>query len=204
MPTGGLDRILLGVTPANPEVIYALIAKSDAGFYGFYKSTDAGDSWTTALDCPDPSNTGCNILGRDIDGTSDGGQSWYDMSLAISLTNENLIYAGGINLWTSNNGGQSWSIEASSGSGNYAYMHVDQHALEYNPINNNLYAGNDGGFYKYLDNLNTWTDISDGLEISQFYRLGLSKSNSNILVSGAQDNGTERLSSSGSHSFALK
>jgi len=42
-----------------------------------------------------------------------------------------------------------------------------------------------------------WTDISDGLEISQFYRLGLSKSNSNILVSGAQDNGTERLSSSG-------
>ena len=197
LPTGGLDRILLGVTPANPEVVYALIAKSDAGFYGFYKSSDAGDTWTTALDCPDPSNTGCNILGRKTNGTSDGGQSWYDMSLAISLTNENLIYAGGINLWKSNNGGQSWSIEASSGSGNYAYMHVDQHALEFNPINNTLYAGNDGGFYKYLDNLNTWTDISDGLEISQFYRLGLSKSNSNILVSGAQDNGTERLSSSG-------
>ena len=197
MPTGGLSRILLGVTPASPEVDYALIAKSATGFYGFYKSSDAGDTWTTALDCPDPSNTGCNILGRKTDGTSDGGQSWYDMSLAISLTNENLIYAGGINLWKSNNGGQSWSIEASSGSGNYAYMHVDQHALEFNPINNTLYAGNDGGFYKYLDNLNIWTDISDGLEISQFYRLGLSKSNSNILVSGAQDNGTERLSSSG-------
>ena len=37
LPTGGLDRILLGVTPDNPDVVYALIAKSDAGFYGFYK-----------------------------------------------------------------------------------------------------------------------------------------------------------------------
>mgnify|MGYP006168431539 FL=1 len=196
LPTGGLDRILLGVTQDNPDVVYALIAKSDAGFYGFYKSVDSGDTWSTQFDCPDP-NTGCNILGRKTDGTSEGGQSWYDMSLAISPTDENIIYAGGIALWESSDGGQNWNIEASSGSGNYAYMHVDQHALEYNPINNTLYAGNDGGFYKYVDFLNDWVDISDGLEISQFYRLGLSKSNSNIIVAGAQDNGTERLSSSG-------
>ena len=196
LPTGGLDRILLGVTPDNPDVLYALIAKSDAGFYGFYKSNDEGVSWSTQYDCPDPNN-GCNILGRKTDGTSTGGQSWYDMSLAISPINENIIYAGGIALWESNDGGQSWNIEASSGSGSYAYMHVDQHALEYNPINNSLYAGNDGGIYKYVDFLNDWVDISDGLEISQFYRLGISKSNSDILVAGAQDNGTERLSSNG-------
>ncbi len=194
LPTGGLDRILLGVTPDNPDVVYALIAKSDAGFYGFYKSNDEGVSWSTQYDCPDPNN-GCNILGRKTDGTSVGGQSWYDMSLAISPIDENIIYAGGIALWESNNGGLNWNIEASSGSGSYAYMHVDQHTLEYNPINNSLYAGNDGGIYKYVDFLNDWVDISDGLEISQFYRLGISKSNSDILVAGAQDNGTERLSS---------
>ena len=193
LPTGGLDRILLGVTQDNPDAVYALIAKSDAGFYGFYKSVNSGDTWSTQFDCPDP-NTGCNILGRKTDGTSEGGQSWYDMSLAISPTDENIIYAGGIALWESSDGGQNWNIEASSGSGSYAYMHVDQHALEYNPINNALYAGNDGGIYKYVDFLNDWVDISDGLEISQFYRLGLSKSHSDILVAGAQDNGTERLS----------
>ena len=44
-----------------------------------------------------------------------------------------------------------------------------------------------------MENLNTWVDISDGLEISQFYNLGLSKSNPNRLVAGAQDNGTEML-----------
>ena len=72
-------------------------------------------------------------------------------------------------------------------------MHVDQHAFEFNPLNNIAYAGNDGGFYKYVDNLNTWIDLSDGLEISQFYKLGLSKSNPNRIVAGAQDNGTEML-----------
>ena len=51
-------------------------------------------------------------------------------------------------------------------------MHVDQHCLEFHPITNVPYAGNDGGLYKYLDNLNNWIDISDGLEISQFYKLG--------------------------------
>ena len=56
-------------------------------------------------------------------------------------------------------------------------MHVDQHAFEFNPHTHVAYAGNDGGIYKYLDNLNTWVDISDGLEISQFYNLGLSRSN---------------------------
>mgnify|MGYP004308494225 CR=1 FL=1 len=44
-----------------------------------------------------------------------------------------------------------------------------------------------------MDNLNTWVDISDGLEISQFYRLGRSQSNADRLVAGAQDNGTEML-----------
>ena len=47
-----------------------------------------------------------------------------------------------------------------------------------------------------MSNLNSWIDISDGLEISQFYNLGLSKSNPNKLVAGAQDNGTEMLTNS--------
>ena len=75
-------------------------------------------------------------------------------------------------------------------------MHVDQHAFEFNPHTHVAYAGNDGGFYKYMENLNKWVDISDGLEISQFYNLGLSQSNPNRLVAGAQDNGTEMLTNS--------
>jgi photosystem II stability/assembly factor-like uncharacterized protein len=188
--SSGKYRPLIAVTPDNPEVIYALYSASDYSLHGLYKSSDGGNNWTLQSNSP-------NILGRDTDGTSTGGQSWYDLSLAVSTNDENLLYVGGINLWKTIDGGQAWTINASSGNGSsYSYMHVDQHAAEFNPLNHVAYAGNDGGFYKYMENLNTWVDISDGLEISQFYNLGLSQSNPNRIVAGAQDNGTEMLTNS--------
>jgi len=189
--TGGRYRPLIAVTPDNPEVIYALFSASDYSFHGLYKSSDSGDIW-------EPQSSTPNILGRETDGTGSGGQSWYDLSLGVATNNENLVYVGGINIWKSDNGGVNWNIDANSGNNQqlYSYMHVDQHAFEFNPHTHVAYAGNDGGFYKYMENLNKWVDISDGLEISQFYNLGLSQSNQNRLVAGAQDNGTEMLTNS--------
>ena len=179
------NRPLLAVTPANPDVVYVLFCKNDYSFHGIYKSSDSGDNWVLQSDSP-------NILGRDTDGTSTGGQSWYDLSLGVSTEDENHLYVGGINLWESTDGGISWNISGSSGNGsNYSYMHVDQHALEFNPLNDIAYAGNDGGLYEYMDTLNSWIDISDGLAISQFYKLGLSNTINSRVVAGAQDNGTE-------------
>ena len=184
----GKRRPLIAVTPANSEVVYALFADGAWGYHGLYKSSNSGDSWVLQSDTP-------NILGRETDGSDVGGQAWYDISLAVSPIDENHIYIGGINLWESTDGGITWNIEgASGGSSNYSYMHVDHHAAEFNPINNTAYVGNDGGIYKYFNLLNTWIDISDGLEISQFYKLGLSKIDPYTLVVGAQDNGTEHLS----------
>ena len=186
----GKHRPLIAVTPDNPEVVYALYSASDYGFHGLYKSSDAGDNWVLQSNTP-------NILGRETDGSDAGGQSWYDLSLGVATNNEDLVYVGGINIWRSDDSGANWDIDANSGNGaNYSYMHVDQHAFEFNPHTHVAYAGNDGGFYKYMDNLNKWVDISDGLEISQFYNLGLSKSNPNRVVAGAQDNGTEMLTGS--------
>jgi len=186
--TGSRYRPLIAVTPDNPEVIYALFSGSDDEFHGLYKSSDSGDNWILQSDSP-------NILGRATDGTSTGGQSWYDLSLGVATNNDSLVYVGGINIWRSDDGGVNFNIDANSGNNQqlYSYMHVDQHAFEFNPHTHVAYAGNDGGFYKYMDTLNTWVDISDGLEISQFYNLGLSQSNYNRLVAGAQDNGTEML-----------
>ena len=179
------NRPLIAVTPANPDVVYVLFCKNDYSFHGLYKSTDNAASWTLQSDSP-------NILGRATDGTGTGGQSWYDLSLGVSTEDENLLYVGGINLWRSVDGGVNWNISGSSGNGsNYSYMHVDQHALEFNPLNGIAYAGNDGGLYEYMDTLNSWVDISDGLAISQFYKLGLSNTLNSRVVAGAQDNGTE-------------
>lgn len=189
IPSTGKYRPLIAVTNANPEVIYALYSSSDYGFHGIYKSINGGNSWSLQSNSP-------NILGRATDGTGVGGQSWYDLSLGVSTLDENHLFVGGINLWRSTDGGINWAIEASSGnSSSYTYMHVDQHCLEFNPLNNIAYAGNDGGLYKYMPSLNKFVDISDGLEISQFYKLGLSQSNPDRLIAGAQDNGTEMLTS---------
>ncbi len=188
--TSGKYRPLIAVTANNPEVIYALYSASDYSFHALYKSSNAGDTWTMQSNSP-------NILAWDTDGTGSGGQAWYDLSLGVAPNNENLVYVGGVNIWRSDDSGLTWDIDASSGNGpNYSYMHVDQHAFEFNPHTNVAYAGNDGGVYKYMDILNKWVDISDGLEISQFYNLGLAKSNPNRLVAGAQDNGTEMLTNS--------
>ena len=188
--TGSRYRPLIAVTEDNPEAIYAVYSSSDYSFHGLYKSSDGGDSWVLQSSTP-------NIFSWDTDGLDPGGQSWYDLSLGVAPNNENLVYVGGVNVWKSNDGGVNWNIDASSGNGsNYSYMHVDQHAFEFNPHTNVAYAGNDGGVYKYLDALNSWIDISDGLAITQFYNLGLSKSNSSKIIAGTQDNGTEMLSGS--------
>ena len=80
-----------------------------------------------------------------------------------------------------------YSLVWSSGT---TYMHADEHMLKYNPINDYIYSGNDGGLYVSTDNGDNWTDISDGLQITQFYSLGVSQTVQDLVITGSQDNGT--------------
>lgn len=182
-----INRIELGVTPANPNVIYALCSSSsDNGFYALYKSSNSGSSWTMVTD-----NTSINLMGWDQNGSDSGGQGWYDLSCAVDPTNENVVYTGGVNIWKTTDSGISWNINAHwYGAGGNQYVHADQHTLDFNLLNNTLYSGNDGGLYKTNDGGAIWMDISDGLEILQIYRIGNSYTNSDIVVGGCQDNGT--------------
>lgn len=63
--------------------------------------------------------------------------------------NENIILAGGLCLWRSEDGGYDWSQETAywaTSDGLHEYIHPDQHSLMYHPINNKLYVANDGEF----------------------------------------------------------
>ena len=42
-PGGDLGRIGLAISPADPEILYAIVEAGQRG--GFYKSTDRGASW---------------------------------------------------------------------------------------------------------------------------------------------------------------
>ena len=182
--TGSVVRACVAVTPNNPSVVYALFGNNSNGFYGVYKSTDEGQNWTQQSNSP-------NLLGWSTTGSDNGGQAWYDLAFSVDPNNDQILFVGGVNCWKSTDGGQNWSINSHwTGSGGADYVHADVHMLKYNPANNYLYSCNDGGLYVSTDNGDNWNDISDGLEITQFYSLGVSQTVQGMVITGSQDNGT--------------
>ena len=183
--TNGLPggaRGVIAVSAANPEIVYFLLTNQDS-FKGIYQSTDSGLSFTVRSTSP-------NIMAWDCNGGS-GGQSWYDLDIAVDPANANVIFAGGVNCFKSTDGGLSWFITSHwYGGCGVTSVHADLHVLEYNPINNRLYAGNDGGIYWTANSGQMWTEITNGLVISQAYKIGQSATNKNFVINGYQDNGT--------------
>ncbi|HNQ59193.1 MAG TPA: T9SS type A sorting domain-containing protein [Bacteroidales bacterium] len=184
--TGG-QRAVVAVTPANPEYVYLLVSDNSSGFKGLYRSTDGGTSFVTMSNSP-------NILDWSCDGSGSGGQAWYDLEIAADPMNPNLIYAGGINIWKSYNGGETWQITAHwYGGCNVQAVHADHHVFEFSPIHHHLYVGNDGGIYSTANQGQTWTEYTSGLVISQIYKIGQDVADTSHLIIGMQDNGTSTL-----------
>jgi photosystem II stability/assembly factor-like uncharacterized protein len=182
LPTTSIQRIKLGVTPANVNFVYAIYSNSSSGYLGTYLSTNNGDTWTSKSTTP-------NILGWSPTGSDTGGQGWYDLAIACSQTNPDLLYIGGINVWYSTNGGSTWTYFNNN-------MHVDIHHLYFIPGTDILYCGNDGGIYRKNTGVNTWTWLGASLPTTQYYCIGTSETNGSMIMGGAQDNGTKLYTSS--------
>ncbi|NNF73818.1 MAG: T9SS type A sorting domain-containing protein [Flavobacteriaceae bacterium] len=165
-------RLVIDVTPANPNVVYAVSATTSWGFQGVFKSTDGGSTFTQSANA-------VNIF--------ESTQAWYDLALAVSQINENEIYVGVLNIWKSINGGNSFSQVNSWFQHTASFTHADIHFLRF--YDNELYAGTDGGFYKSSNGGTTFTDLTEGMEISQFYRIDVSEQTSTKIAGGTQDNG---------------
>ncbi|WP_281847443.1 T9SS type A sorting domain-containing protein [Olleya namhaensis] len=178
LPASGISRYVIDVTPANPNVVYVLASNNSFGFAGVFKSVNSGVAFTQVASLA--SN------GDIFEST----QSWYDLAFAVSDTDENEIYTGVLNIWKGIvNGTQTnftklndWSAPFQS-----AYSHADIHFLRF--FNGDLYAGTDGGFYKSTNGGSSFTDLTAGMQISQFYRVAVAKQTSDKIVGGLQDNG---------------
>lgn len=186
-------RIELAVSSNQSSWVYAVMANSVDGLFGVYKSTNSGSSFSQVF-----SGTTTNLLSSDSDGAEDGGQADYDLTLACSPLDANIIIIGGINTWKSTNGGLSWNLSSHWWGDGVQAVHADKHMHKYRG-NGTLFECNDGGIYISTNSGNSWTDKTDGLVISQMYRLGVSATAANETITGLQDNGT-KLRSSGSWS----
>jgi photosystem II stability/assembly factor-like uncharacterized protein len=191
----------VGIT--NPDRVYFLLARLNH-FQDFWVSQDNGitfsaNSYNSALSTsplyhPRPGSIPVdNILGY-YSGGDISGQAFYDLCVAVKMCGSTeTIYSGGINIWKSSNEGVSWEklshfSETDGNPDELPVVHADQHAFL--NVGDNLYVANDGGIYYSDECINRWTDISDGLAISQIYSFSQDRNLREHLIIGTQDNGT--------------
>jgi PKD repeat protein len=190
LTVSGGSRVQLAVSPNNAAYVYAVVANSDNGLEGIYKSTNSGAGFTKVYD---GSVAGQNMLGWNCDGTGTGGQGWYDLCLAADPNNAAILYLGGVNTWKSTNSGSGWSI-SNMWTGNSCgapEVHADKHFLAFQNGTSTLFECNDGGLYKTTNGGTSWIHLSNDMVISQVYRMGVSQSSSSSVIAGLQDNGTK-------------
>lgn len=184
-------RAEIAVSAQDANYVYVVMANANGALMGIYRSTDGGNSFELATNTP-------NMLAGSSDGTGTTGQGWYDLTILVSPTNKNEVIVGGINLWKSTDAGSTWSLTSFWHNGappGVPVVHADQHELIIAGPSTYVLA-NDGGIYISQNSGRSWTDISNGLVISQAYRVGVSQLDSKIIM-GLQDNGTKILGTDG-------
>lgn len=182
-------RINLATCKSQPNILYALVCSNypNYNFHSVWKTTN-GSTWTKVAD----KSTSPNYLTYYANGSGTAAQGLYDLSIAVNPSNADEVYLGGVNIWKSTNGGIAFSpIAEWTGGFGLPWVHADIHWLEFNS-NNILYACTDGGINRSTNFGKNWIDISNGLQITQFYSLSKTEQNPNIITAGAQDNGTHK------------
>ncbi len=172
----GMGRTSLALAPSNQNIIYALAASITAGSYnngmlGVYRSTASGasGSWTTRVDNTSPTRLNTLLLSNTVYGfLADCGfgganqflnQGWYDNIIAVDPVNPDIVWAGGVDLFRSDDGGANWGQASHwwfNATPNTEYNHADHHAIVFHPqyngtTNKTMYTGNDGGVHVTVD-----------------------------------------------------
>ena len=189
----GINRMAIGVSPNALNTVYVLAGPATGAgtFKGVYRSTDSGVNFTLMTATP-------NILDGSTDGSTAGDQSGYDLAVAVSPTNADKLFTGGINVWESSNSGTTftenahWGLPFGGAIGTH-YVHADIHDLVFNPVNGYAYCASDGGLTVSTDQGTNWSPVVQGLNTSMFYRIADYDGDPGLYIGGTQDNGSNKL-----------
>ena len=196
-------RVILSSCKDEPNYIYATIGAGFLNNMGFnlsygelmIKSSDSGDSWSQVNIPTEDANEWASL-------------AWHALALSVHPENPNILFAGGLELYKSIDGGNSW-VDLSEWNlmyygGGDRYIHADIHQIIFKPNDTNSIAvTSDGGLF-YSNNSHlpgyepSFIERNQGYNTLQFYTCDIS-SNTNELevVGGLQDNGTLYLQANG-------
>jgi hypothetical protein len=125
-------------------------------------------------------------------------QGWYDNIIKVDPANRNVVWAGGVDLFRSDDGGRNFGLASYwyFGDGDDQYVHADQHEIVFHPeydgsSNATMYVTNDGGIFRTDDAFKpvagdlcpfpddpddepmistvTFESLNNGYEVTQFY-----------------------------------
>jgi len=189
------NRVMICSAPSDPDVAYALF---DAGYVnsenGFIytqgrhiaRTSDAGASWN-ARNIPSGGNYFWATIG------------WHALTVGVDPNDPDALYIGGLDVYKSVNGGQSWNQVSEWAlmyyGGGDEYVHADIHDIAYKPgSSDELLITSDGGVF-YTDNAGSsspdFQEKNLGYGTLQFYTCALHPAAGNArCVGGLQDNGT--------------
>ncbi|SCY37077.1 Por secretion system C-terminal sorting domain-containing protein [Nonlabens sp. Hel1_33_55] len=169
----GITRMVIGVSKADANVVYLLAVNTENSLMGVYRSTDAGTSF-------EKRDAGVDIL--------ENKQGWYNLALEVSQTDADVIYTGALNVWKSTNGGSDFTrVNTWNNPESPTYTHADIHQIR--EFDGELFVLSDGGIYRSSNEATSFTDLTSGLQIGQFYRIAVGSNSSSNITGGLQDNG---------------
>lgn len=187
-------RTMLASAPSNPNTIYAIIAagRTTPENWIYYrgkhliKSTDNGENWIEkTVPNGDPEETYWATL------------AWHALTIKVDPNNENTLYAGGLNMQKSTDGGNTWDLKSFwYNRTNYPpYLHADQHNITFKPNSSDtIFFTNDGGVFATFNGSNsniTYIEKNNSLNTLQFYTCNLHPDSAALeYIGGLQDNGT--------------
>ncbi|MCP4204349.1 MAG: hypothetical protein GY769_20755 [bacterium] len=225
----GMGRTSLAIAPSNQDIVYALAASNSPGTNGLYeqslhavfRSDEAGaaGSWEARVRNSDPRKTNTLLLSNPITASVEEcgfegsnnvfGMGWYVNVIAVDPRNPDHVWAAGVDLFRSDDGGSEWNPATYwwAESGNRNFVHADHHGLVFHPRKpKTLYSLNDGGVYRTTnaaaalsrDDLAVcnpgsagvrWKSLNNRYGVTQFYHGSVFPDGEHVL-GGTQDNGT--------------
>lgn len=197
----------------NPNIVFA-----PRSYYWarneIWRSTNGGSNWSLLHNINENNHRGFTVATTPADpnlvlfssntyiwkSTDNGvtidtipGSSGKGSYFEVSPTDANIMINGDIDIRMSYDGGNNWNTVtdwfwSEGGTPLDDYVHADIRYATFS--GGDIYCGTDGYMVKSPDDGATWSILSDGTSLREYYKLGVSQSDNDIVVCGSQDNGT--------------